>query len=83
MKVPRIQSVIATQQSVQWIGGDATRQCALARRCSLEAHSPICGFDKHFSGFRLFLLSGIFPARPTTTNANRWVVPFHSQKHRV
>ncbi|MBE7535418.1 MAG: hypothetical protein HS124_06780 [Anaerolineales bacterium] len=31
-----------------------------------------CGFDKHFSGFGLFLLSGIFPARPTTTNANRW-----------
>jgi hypothetical protein len=31
-----------------------------------------CGFDKHFSGFRFFLLSGIIPARPTTTNANRW-----------
>jgi len=31
-----------------------------------------CGFDKHFSGFGFFLLSGIIPARPTTTNANRW-----------
>jgi len=30
-----------------------------------------CGFDKHFSGFGFFLLSGIIPARPTTTNANR------------
>jgi len=26
----------------------------------------------HFSGFGLFQLSGIFPARPQTTNANRW-----------
>jgi hypothetical protein len=33
-----------------------------------------CAFYKHFSGFGLFLLSGIFPARPTTTNANRWAV---------
>ncbi|MBE7535431.1 MAG: hypothetical protein HS124_06845 [Anaerolineales bacterium] len=32
----------------------------------------VCGFDKHFSGFGFFLLSGIIPARPTTTNANRW-----------
>jgi hypothetical protein len=26
---------------------------------------------KHFSGFGFFLLSGIFSARPTATNANR------------
>jgi len=31
----------------------------------------VCGFDKHFSGFGFFLLSGIISARPTTTNANR------------
>jgi hypothetical protein len=30
-----------------------------------------CGFEKHFSGFGFFLLSNIFSARPTTTNANR------------
>ncbi|MCL4259225.1 MAG: hypothetical protein KJZ52_01245 [Anaerolineales bacterium] len=34
----------------------------------------VCGFDKHFSGFGFFLLSGIIPARPTTTNANRWAL---------
>jgi len=31
-----------------------------------------CAIYKHFSGFGFFLLSGIFPARPPTTNANRW-----------
>jgi hypothetical protein len=31
----------------------------------------VCGFEKHFSGFGFFLLSGIFPARPQTTNASR------------
>jgi len=30
-----------------------------------------CRIFKHFSGFGFFLLSGIFPARPQTTNANR------------
>jgi hypothetical protein len=30
-----------------------------------------CRIFGHFSGFGFFLLSGIFPARPTTTNANR------------
>jgi hypothetical protein len=32
-----------------------------------------CRIFKHFSGFGFFLLSGIFHARPQTTNANRWV----------
>jgi hypothetical protein len=32
-----------------------------------------CGFEKHFSGFGFFLLSNRIPARPTTTNAHRWV----------
>jgi len=31
----------------------------------------VCGFEKHFSGFGFFLLSGIFPARPKSANANR------------
>jgi hypothetical protein len=32
----------------------------------------VCAIYKHFSGFGVFLLSGIFPAHPQTTNANRW-----------
>jgi len=32
----------------------------------------LCGFEKHFSGFGFFLLSGIISTRPTTTNASRW-----------
>jgi len=30
----------------------------------------VCAVYKHFSGFGLFLLSGIFPARPQTTTDN-------------
>ena len=33
----------------------------------------VCGFDKHFSRFKFFLLSGIFLARPKSTNASRWL----------
>jgi len=36
-------------------------------------------FDKHFSGFEFFLLSGIVPARPSATNANRWLLALKSK----
>ena len=32
----------------------------------------LCAVYKHFSGFGFFLLTGIYLARPHTTNANRW-----------
>ena len=43
----------------------------------------VCGFDNHFSGFGFFLLSGIFPARPQTTNANRWAAGFNISEVKV
>jgi len=33
----------------------------------------VCAIYEHFSGFEFFLLSGIFPARPKSANANRWL----------
>ena len=39
----------------------------------------VCGFEKHFSRFKFFLLSNIFPARPKSANANRWAAS-HYQK---
>jgi len=33
----------------------------------------VCGFEKQFSRFKFFLLSGIFPARPKSANADRWL----------
>jgi hypothetical protein len=35
-----VSKIECAQQSVHLTGGDAKRQCALAGRCSLEAHSP-------------------------------------------
>jgi hypothetical protein len=53
--------------------------CRLHRLCNSQERANkacsgfvgFCGIFKHFSGFGFFLLSGIFPARPQTTNANR------------
>jgi len=32
----------------------------------------VCAVYNHFSGFGFILLSGSYPARPQTSNANRW-----------
>ena len=31
----------------------------------------VCGFEEHFPRFKFFLLTGIFLARPKSTNARR------------
>jgi len=49
-------------------------QRVLKQRAAEQSVQWICGILPHFqafSRFGFFLLSGIFPTRPQTTNANR------------
>ena len=77
MLLPRLASPVKRQPK------DTTRHAPTKLHSSNKACSGfvgVCAVYKHFSGFGFFLLSGIFPARPQTTNANRWAVPFKNMK---
>ena len=62
--------------SSQWVSRNQKRA---NKACS--GFVGVCAVYKHFSGFGFFLLSGIFPARPQTTNASRWHAPLQSKKN--
>jgi hypothetical protein len=53
----------------------------------LHANTGRCGFCavyKHFSGFKFFLLPGTVHARPSASNANRWVLAAEgNEKHEI
>jgi len=61
----------AAQQSVHLTGGITKRQCALARRCSLEAHSS----DVR-SELELGKIPGLWKGNPQKNGNNRLILYF-------
>jgi hypothetical protein len=61
-----------------WFTGFCVLRSVSAPNKACSGFLGVCGFDEHFSGFEFFLLSGIFPARPKSANANRLAVLFET-----